>query len=131
MTERSNSSRDARGMNKALDVSYNEQSGGLKVVGPIMGQLKRLFVVSAVMAISEPAKSGAVIGFYNPTATTAWLTISETAIDPAIPSAVEPNSIALRPNDYTFLAMPYRASKVRSSEPTVVAYLMLDDSSIK
>lgn len=131
MTSRNTESRDTRGMNKAMDVAYNEQAGGLKVVGPILGLIKRMFLLDIIRDVDAPMKPGAVMAFYNPTAITAWLTISETAIDPAAPASAEPSSIALKPNDYTILALPQKATKLRSSDLTVVAYLMLDDSMIR
>ncbi len=129
--ERQKEGSNAKGPNKALDNSYNEQSGGLKVVGPIVGQLTRLFVLDAVKSLAAPFKNGGVLAIYNPTANTAWLTVSTTAADPAAPSASEASSIALKPNDYTHLAMPENATKVRCDTATAVCYLVEDDSFIR
>ena len=126
--ERSNQSRGTRGMHKAMDVSYNEQAGGLKVVGPVVGKLKRLFAGSSDLL--EPYKPGGVVAFYNPTGATAWLTIGEAGAAPAAPGAAQADSIALKPNDYTILAMPKDASAVNCDVNTVVAYLVEDDSVI-
>jgi len=119
------------GSHKATDMSYNEQSGGLKVVGPILGVLKRLFAISGTQALVEPCQSGAILAIYNPTATTAWLTVSETAAAPAVPAIGEASSIALRPNDYTVLAMTPATTQIRCSEATAVCYLVVDDSYLR
>jgi len=131
MTSRNNETRDTRGMHKAIDVAYNEQSGGIKMTGGILGLLKRLFVLDAIKDLGAPVTPGSIIAFYNSSTSTAWVTVSETAVDPAAPSASEPNSIALRPSDYTLLALPQKATKLRSSDTSVVAYLMVDDSAIR
>ena len=131
MSERSKDSANTRGMHKAQDNAYNEQAGGFKQVGPIVGLLTRLYQISAIKTLEAPCRRGCVIAFYNPTSTTAWLTISETATDPAAPAIGEATSIALKPNDYTILAMPEDATKIRCSETTAIAYLVVDDSTIR
>jgi len=131
MSERSKDSDKTRGMHKAQDNAYNEQAGGFKQVGPIIGLLKRLYQFDAIKTLVEPCRRGAIIAIYNPTALTAWLTISETVADPAAPAIGEVTSIALKPNDYTILAMPEAATKIRCSEATAIAYLVMDDSTIR
>lgn len=119
------------GSHKATDTSYNEQSGGLKVVGPILGVLKRLFSINGVQPLVSPCQPGAVLAIYNPTVTTAWLSISETGSAPPVPTIAEPSSIALRPNDYTILAMTPETTQIRCSEATAVCYLVMDDSYVQ
>jgi len=119
------------GQHKATDIAFNEQSGGLKVVGPILGRLIRLTTATgAAQDLPEPARSGAVIAFYNPTAAALWLTISTTAADPEVPAVGEANSIALKPNDYTILAMPEGTTKIRATSGAIV-YLVEDSSTIR
>jgi hypothetical protein len=77
-----------------------------------------------------PFVNGGVIAFYNPTGATAWLSISKSASPPPAPSAAEPSSIALKPNDYTILAMPDGATRIACDVATVIVYLMEDDSNI-
>lgn len=120
-----------RGTHKAADISYNEQAGGMKQVGPILGLLTRLGTFSISPApLAPPFVNGGVIAFYNPTANTAWLSTSITAAPPPVPSAIESSSIALKPNDYTVLALPDGATQVACDVATVVMYFMEDDSLI-
>ncbi len=131
MKQRNKDTDKVRGTHKAADMSYNEQSGGSKVVGPILGLLTRLSTFSVSPApLPAPFVNGGVIAFYNPTAATAWLSISKTAIAPPAPGAAEPSSIALKPNDYTILAMPDGATQVACDVATVVIYFVEDDSYI-
>jgi hypothetical protein len=129
MTERRKNSSKVRGLHKAADIAYNEQAGGLKVVGPILGKIKRLFATGITTDNPLPAgvTSGAVIAFYNPNATTAWLILHEGAGPTGTPSDTEATSIALKPNDYTVLALSSSVSIIKT-DVNVIAYLVEDDS---
>lgn len=131
MEQRQKDSSKTRGLHKAADISYNEQAGGLKQVGPILGKLKRLFTVDAKKDLPAGAKSGSVIAFYNPTAATAWLILHNEAGAPPTPAAGQEDSIALKPNDYTVLALGKDVNSVISDVTTVVAFLIEDDSVLK
>ena len=130
MTERQKNSSKVRGLHKASDIAYNEQAGGMKQVGPIVGLLKRLFATGVAVDNSLPpgVKSGALIAFYNYSATTVWLILHEGAGPTGTPSATEATSIALKPNDYTTLALGEKTSIIKTSAD-VIAYLVEDDSS--
>lgn len=132
MSERSKLSDNLRGSHRALDISYNEQAGGLKVLSGMLGVMKRLFAFTvANNALPEPYKPGGVIAIFNPTASVAWVAITENGTAPPLPAAAEPSSIGIKPNDYTILAMPEKATNIACSEATAVAYLLIDDSFIK
>lgn len=130
MAQRDKDTSKARGMHKAQDIAYNEQAGGFKQVGPILGQLKRLYTIDTEQALTEITKSGSIIAFYNPTSSTAWLILKEGAGPIGTPSALEASSIALKPNDYTVLALNEKVTSM-ISDAAVVAYLVQDDSVLK
>ena len=132
LKERQKDSEHVRGLHKSSDNTYNEQAGGVKVVGPIAGDLRRLFKFGATAEpLTEPVRPGSVIAFYNNSATTTWLSIGLGAVAPAVPADTEPSSIALKPNDYTILALPPDATTLRSSSTNVIAYWVNDDSYIR
>ena len=131
MEQRQKDSSKARGLHKAADISYNEQAGGLKAVGPILGKLKRLFTVDAQKSLPAGVTSGSIIAFYNPTATTAWLILHDAAGAAPTPAATQADSIALKPNDYTVLALGKDVNSVITDVTTVVAFLIEDDSILK
>jgi hypothetical protein len=121
--------KDGKGLHKAANVTYNEQSGSQKVLGPVLGVLTRIFSFSSSPAgLPAPFANGGLIALYNPTANTAWLTIGVGATAPATPSAT--TGIALRPNDYTIIGTPNQTSRLACDVATVVAYVIEDDSYI-
>jgi hypothetical protein len=127
MTERQ--IKDGKGLHKAANVTYNEQTGSQKVLGPVLGVLTRMFSFSSSPAgLPAPFANGGLIALYNPTASTAWLTIGVGATAPATPSAS--TGIALRPNDYTIIGTPNQTSRLACDVATVVAYVIEDDSYI-
>lgn len=127
MTQRQKDTGKTQGT-KANDISYNEQAGGLKVVGPIVGCLHRLLEGMSDSSFPAPFRNGGVVAFYNPTAATEWITVSTSTAAPVAPSSL--TGIALKPNDYTILAMPDGATKVSASNAAIIAYLVKDDSKI-
>lgn len=125
--ERQKPTEKVKGMHKAADLAFNEQAGALKVLGGILGELQRLFSFDvAAKNLVEPFKNADLIAFYNDGATTAWLTTGDN--DTAAPAATSANGIALKPNDYTILAMPDGTTNLNCSVTTVVAYLVKDDT---
>lgn len=123
---RSKPSDNLNGGTKALDMAYNEQSGGLKVVGPIVGQLTNKGAVP-VAATGIDAPNASIFAFFNNGATVQFIqTAATTAELGAAPIAT--TGICLRPNDYTHVAIPDGHSFIRSSSAAVIMYLMVDDS---
>lgn len=116
------------GSHKVLDVSYNEQSGAVKVLGPIVGELTNLGAAPvAATALSIPNAS--VMAFYNNSASTGFIQTAATAAElSAAPIAA--TGICLRPNDYTHVAIPDGHSFIRGSAITVIMYLVEDYSTI-
>ena len=118
-----------KGLHKAANETYNEQSGTQKVLGPVLGVLTRLFSFSSSpQALTQPFANGGLIALYNPTASTAWLTIGTGGTAPATPSAS--TGIALRPNDYTIIGTPDKTARLACDVATVVAYVVEDNSYI-
>lgn len=103
---------------------YNDQAGAQKVLGPIIGALKRL--PDAVTA-QELDHGGKIIAVYNNSASVAWLTSADKKANVVAPTSV--NGIALRPNDYTHVALGAdRAFQVSAS--TAICYEVIDDTFI-
>ena len=124
---RSKPSDNVTGGTRALDMSYNEQSGGLKVVGPIIGQLTNKGA-APVAATGINAPNSAIFAFYNNSGSTEFVqTAAAAASLGSAPSAT--TGIALRPNDYTHVVIPDGHSFIRSSSASVIMYLVEDDSS--
>ena len=125
--ERQKPTEKVKGMHKAADLAFNEQAGAFKFLGGIMGDLLRMFVFDvAAKDLPEPFKNGGLVAFYNDGAVTAWLTTGDNTA--AAPAASSANGIALKPNDYTILAMPDGTTNVNCNVSTVVAYLVQDDT---
>jgi hypothetical protein len=120
-----NQLRTKQGNNKysgmdALDDSFNQQGGGFKVIGPILGNPKILGALSAAVGVDL----GSIVAVYNNSAATAWAAIGPTSAV-AVPTGGA-NGIALKPNDYTIIAM-YNSNYIVCSAATCFGYLINDD----
>jgi len=114
---------------KATDITYNEQSGSQKVLGPIVGQLTNLGQVPAASTpMNHSIQNGDLIALYNTNATTAFFAAENAAI-PAAPTAA--TGICLRPNDYTIIALKDGDAFFRASGAGVIAYIVEDYSFIQ
>lgn len=116
-----------RGVAKISDIVYNEQAGGNKVVGPILGQLTHLGVLDGTGA-AFPQGKGAIIAFYNASGVTAFIR-TDTAGGGAVPTIAD--GIALKPDDYTMLTFENDQRFIRSSAADIVMYRIEDDSEIR
>ena len=123
---RSKPSDSVVGGTRATDMSYNEQSGGLKVVGPIVGQLTNKGA-APVAATELAVPNGAIMAFFNNSATVQFIQTAATAAELAS-APLATTGVCLRPNDYTHVAIPDRHSFIRSSAATTIMYLVEDDS---
>lgn len=111
-----------RGIAAISDIAYNEQAGANKIVGPIVGKLRILGAANTLKKIDP----GATVAFYNNSATTAWVAIGQDATPPSAPTGGA-DGIALKPNDYTILALGNNNCFIANAA-TVFAYEVEDDS---
>lgn len=116
-----------RGVAKIADIVYNEQSGGNKVTGPIMGQLTFRQQMSGASE-AFPQGKGSIVAFYNDGIATVWI-LTDTAAIAAIPSIA--NAIALKPQDYTIMTFDNDQRFIRCSSANVAMYIIEDDSEIR
>jgi hypothetical protein len=109
------------GASDVLPNSYNMYAGGLKVVGPIAGLLTRIGAATVAKQFDD---AGLIVAIYNDSATTAWAILGDDlAAVAAVPSSA--NGIALKPYDYTYLALgEFKAYKASGG----YAYLLEDDT---
>jgi hypothetical protein len=108
----------------AQDLSYNDQAGAMKVLGPVMGVLTNLGAAptaSTAMTFSN----GSLIALYNTDTATQFIQTSDTAIGSA-PLAT--TGICLPPAQYTIIAIPAGHNFIRSSSAAVIMYLIADDT---
>jgi hypothetical protein len=110
------------GGNEAIDESYNNYAGALKQLGPIVGQLTPIGDASAA---ALNATQGALIAFYNPSGTVAYVKFGATNAVTAPTDGT--NGIALVPNQYTIMPVPLGTPWFKASA-TAYAYLVADDS---
>jgi hypothetical protein len=120
-----NQTRAKAGNNKysgmdALDDSFNQQGGGFKVIGPILGNPKILGALNAAVGVDL----GSLVAVFNDSSTVAWAAIGPNN-SVAVPSGGA-NGIALKPNDYTIIAM-YNSNYIVCSAATCFGYLLNDD----
>ena len=109
---------------QAQDISYNEQTGTVKVLGPVLGMLTHKGRLAAASA-QIPVYRGALLALYNLSGNTVFVKTGEAAIG-AAPDADD--GICLPPHQYTVIVIPYEHSFIRSSSTDVIAYLIEDDS---
>jgi hypothetical protein len=122
-TQRMKRTDNIRGASTAADNSYNEDAGGMKQVGPILGYLINI-PASANTAVNLPDR-GTTVAFYNNSASIAYAAfgIDNTLANPASFAT----GIPLSPNAWTVLAAgPNVFFKV--SAATVGAFLLSDDT---
>jgi hypothetical protein len=104
----------------ATEFSFNQQSGAMKQLGPILGNVSILGPLNAAVGVDL----GSLVAIFNDSSTVAWAAMGTTA-SVAAPTGGA-NGIALRPNDYTILAL-YNNNYIICSTATCFGYLINDD----
>lgn len=114
---------------KATDITYNEQAGAVKVLGPILGSLINLGAAPvASTAFTSPVKNGSILAFFNNSGSVAFIQTSDAAIAAA---PIATTGICLPPYAYTFIALKDRDAFIRSSSADVIMYYVEDYSFIQ
>lgn len=106
--------------------TYNDQAGAIKQLGPIVG---KLIYVGSVSTEREFDTGGKIIAFYNNSGSTLWVLTGAKASDLTALTPSASNAIALRPNDYTHIALGTDRA-VKASSANALAYIVEDDSFI-
>lgn len=104
----------------ALDLAYDQYSSALRMQGPILG---KVLIMGALNTAKSPSKHGALIAVYNNSATTAWAKTGDSTVTAP---AGGTDGIALKPNDYTILAMG-TDTHIITSTATCFGYEIVDD----
>jgi len=104
----------------SLDYAYDAASSAFRMQGPILG---KVLILGALNAGAKPSKLGALIAVYNNSATTAW---AKTGDDTVTAPTGGADGIALKPNDYTIIAMGADV-KIITSTATCFGYEIVDD----
>jgi len=126
-SEERNSPGNAQGM------IYNEYAGANKVV-PVDGCLERFPAISEVasgslLPFSVGMVPGVAISFFNTTTSVLFVGWQvDGGVDFSAILVDATNGIALRPQDYTTLIIPWEAVGVRASAAGVIPYNLKDDS---
>jgi hypothetical protein len=107
---------------KAIDLSYNDVSGAVKQLGPIIGKLKYIGALSTAKYVEQ----GKLMAVYNTAATTGFIGMS---VNPGMAAPTDPtNGFPCRPLDYTIFATGSDTILIGSAG-TLFAYEILDESS--
>jgi hypothetical protein len=131
--DRDISSEDRSAVSSAAGLKYNKYAGADKVIS-VDGMLERL---PGINAVSDAGLTGYVMGmeggvlisFFNTTASVLFVGFQvDGGVDFAAVAADSTNAIALRPNDYTTLVLPWQSTGVRASAAGVIPYLLRDGS---
>jgi hypothetical protein len=120
-----NQTRAKAGNNKydgmsGIDNSFNQQGGGFKVVGPILGNPKILGSLGTAVGVDL----GSLVAVFNNSAAVAWAAIGPNNAVAA--PAGGANGIALPPYAYTTIAM-FDSNYIICSAATCFGYLIKDD----
>jgi hypothetical protein len=97
--KRSKASQDRVG-STATDYSFNQESGALKTLGPILGKVS---IMGALNAAKAASKMGRLIAVYNNSSSVAWAKTGPNSSVTAPTGGAD--GIALTPNAYTIIAM--------------------------
>lgn len=86
--------------NTATDYAFNQESGAVKQLGPILGKVT---IMGALNTAKQASKMGRLIAVYNNSGSTAF---AKTGADGTVTAPTGgTDGICLRPNDYTVIAM--------------------------
>ena len=127
------SSADRSASSNANSLKYNRYVGGDKVL-PVDGYLERFSGIAAVADVSLQAYSagmepGVLLALYNTTGTTQYIGFQEDGgVDFGVVTPDSTNAIALRPNDYTTIVIPWETTGLRASAAGIIPYCIRDDS---
>lgn len=123
--QRAKPSEFIRGMSTAIDCVYNERSGTLKTLGPVMGCLMPMGQFSSVKVLEK----GLMIAFYNSDSTVHFVRFGD---DPStlIASSDYAEAIPIPPQQFLVLSNGSFIACIADSN-TVYAYRILDESTLK
>jgi hypothetical protein len=108
------------GIAKAADMTYNEDAGATKVLGPILGKLLIIGPASPQVAIDP----GSTVAFFNSNTVVHYVKIGTGTLSaPSSPA----NGIPLPVGVYTVLAMG-KDNAFLSDSALVFAYQVVDDT---
>ena len=106
----------------ALNMAYNDESGGLKTL-TVNGYL--VPVTSAVSTDNPASPVGSLIAFYNGSAATAYAAFSTPS---AVGAPAKGSGVAIPPYSYMTLTVPEKAFAFRVSSADVEAYFVKDST---
>jgi len=126
------SSADRSASSNANSLKYNRYIGGDKTL-PIDGYLERFDGVASVgitlQAYSTGMEPGILLALYNTTGTTQFVGFqTDGGVDFGVVAPGANNAIALRPNDYTTIVIPWDTTGLRASAAGIIPYCVRDDS---
>jgi len=118
--KRTKASQDRYSAADATEGSFNQHSGAMKQLGPILGYPTILGALNAAVGV----ELGSIVAVYNNSATTAWAKLGTTNAVTAPTGGAD--GIALKPMDYTLIAV-YTNNYIICSAATCFGYLINDD----
>jgi len=131
--DRDISSEDRSAVSNAAGLKYNKYAGADKVIS-VNGMLERLPGIAEISATgltgyAKGMEAGVLISFFNTTAGVLFVGFQvDGGVDFGSVAADSTNAIALKPNDYTTLVLPWESSAMRASAVGVIPYLLRDGS---
>ena len=110
------------GAQKAMDMAYNDESGGLKVVGQILGDLQPIGAISAI----QKTEQGKTIALFNSDTAIHWVKFGDASV--AAPTGFA-DGLPVPPGQYSFFSVG-RNCGFRSDSALVFAYVLQDDTTL-